>query len=297
MLGVLALLGFPGAPRLAFGAAPESPELEQHDLVLDGDRRLARRAMVLAPRRMPESGRCPVLVLLHGLGETGNERLGIHAWGHRYGLVLAYERLSHPPVARILREVRYLTNEHALEINRALEAEPFQPVILVCPVTPNPGRHPSASVALDAYAAWVTETLLPAVQRTTTAADLTRVGLDGCSLGGYVALELFLRRPNRFATLGTVQAAIGSHRAAHYADALLESPGRGTAVPIHVETSTFDPYRKANEALVRELGARGIRADLAVLPGPHNQPWLQEVGTLEMLRWHSSRLNAMSGAS
>ena len=84
------------APR-ALARTPESEELQQHDLRLDGDPKLARRALVLVPRHVPPAAKLPLLVLLHGLGETGNELLGIHAWGDRYGLVRCYERLRRPP--------------------------------------------------------------------------------------------------------------------------------------------------------------------------------------------------------
>ena len=50
------------------------------------------------------------------------------------------------------------------------------------------------------------------------ATDAARIAIDGCSLGGFVAIEVFLRHPQTFGALGTVQAAIGMHRAAPYAE-------------------------------------------------------------------------------
>jgi predicted esterase len=231
-----------------------------------------------------------VLVLLHGLGETASEALGLLAWSDRYGLESAWQRLSRPPLARTLKQARYLTDPHAEALNASLQAHPFEPPVVVCPVTPNPRAHPSAATTLDVYGHWLTETLLPAVKAAVPGADLDRVGLDGCSLGGYVALEVFLRHPGHFSTLGTVQAAYGMHRVKGYADGVAEALGEHGAIPVHVETSTRDPYREANEALVKALAKRGVHADLEVLPGPHSQPWLREVGTVEMLRWHSLRL-------
>jgi len=251
---------------------------------------VARRARVLSPVGLPASARAPVLLLLHGLGETASEALGLLAWSDRYGLESAWRRLSQPPVGRTLKQVHYLTDAHAEELNAALQAHPFEPPVVVCPVTPNPRAHSSASVALDAYGRWLTETLLPAVKTAVPGADVGRVGLDGCSLGGYVALEVFLRHPARFATLGTVQAAYGMHRVKGYADAVAGALAERGPIPLHVETSTRDPYREANEAFVRALSKRGVDAELAVLPGPHSQPWLREVGTVEMLQWHAARL-------
>jgi hypothetical protein len=290
LLRSLAVLGAALPLRAVLGATPPSSDLEALDVRLPGDAKLARRALVLVPRHAGSDGPMPVLVLLHGLGETGDEELGIHAWGERYGLVRAYERLRRPPVERTEPKVRYLTDERLARINEGLARRPFPPLVLVCPVTPNPGRHASPARALDAYAAWLGETLLPEVGRRVARADVSRVGLDGCSLGGYVALEVFARDAARFATLGTVQAAFGVHRARGYAERVAGAMAGKRKTPVHVLTSSEDPYRKANERFGRELERLGVSSELDVLPGPHNQPWLREAGTLEMLRWHAREL-------
>jgi enterochelin esterase-like enzyme len=283
-LGAVALLGE------AWGAAPSSKELEVLDLQVEGDRRLARRALVLVPKgEAPPTSR-PMLVLLHGLGETGDEVRGIHAWASDYGLVSAVERLSNPPVGPERPRLGYFEKARAGRVNAELAARPFEAPILVCPVTPNAKRHPSVDGALDAYAKWLVETLLPAVAERVPSSDPKRVGLDGCSLGGYVALETFLRRPQAFVTLGGVQAAFGLQRAPSYADRLTRALAECGEVPIHLETSTGDPFRRANERLGKLLGEGGIPCDVEVLPGPHDQPWLREVGTLAMLHWQSRKL-------
>ena len=61
---------------------------------------------------------------------------------------------------------------------------------------------------------------------------------------------------------------------------------RSHPIPLHVETSERDPYREANVALARELARRGVPCELEVFPGPHDQAWLREVGTLAMLLFH-----------
>ena len=40
----------------------------------------------------------------------------------------------------------------------------------------------------------------------------------------------------------------------------------------------------------KALGELGVDSELVVIPGPHNQPWLREIGTLEMLLWHDRHL-------
>ncbi|HVY44627.1 MAG TPA: hypothetical protein VHB21_02060, partial [Minicystis sp.] len=111
------------------------------------------------------------------------------------------------------------------------------------------------------------------------------VHLDGCSLGGYVGLEVFLRRPDAFVAWGGVQSAFGAHRAPAYGAALASAVARAPR-PLHVETSEGDPFHDANVALAKELARRGVPHELSVLPGPHDQPWLREAGTVDMLFWH-----------
>ena len=60
--------------------------------------------------------------------------------------------------------------------------------------------------------------------------------------------------------------------------------------PLHLLTSSRDPFREANQRLAAELMRRGVPHQLRVLPGPHDQPWLRESGTLEMLLWHARQL-------
>lgn len=275
----------------AAGDTPSSADLTQHDLVLAGDKRIARRALVLAPAHVPAGTKLPVLVLLHGLGETGNEKLGMHAWGDKYGLVRCYERLLRPPVERLYPKQPWLTDEHRQRINAGLAKRPFRGLVLVCPVTPNPHKVGPAAQTLDKYADWIESTLLPETKKRVPCLEGPKnTGLDGCSLGGYVGMEVFLRKPKLFGTFGGVQSAFNIPSAMQYAKRLAETVKQVGKRPLHLETSSQDPFRKANEALAKKLGELGVPADLAVIPGPHNQPWLREVGTLEMLFWHDRHL-------
>lgn len=287
-LGSLAACAFSAR---AGADTPSSAELVQHDLLLPGDKRIARRALVLAPSHVPAGTKLPVLVLLHGLGETGNEQLGLHAWGDKYGLVRCYERLLHPPVERLFPKQPWLTDEHRARINAELGKRPFRGLVLVCPVTPNPHKVGPAARTLDRYADWIEGTLLPEThKRVPCLQGAKSTGLDGCSLGGYVGMEVFLRKPKLFGTFGGVQAAFNVPSAMQYAKRLAEAVKQVGKRSFHIETSSQDPFRKANEALAKKLGELGVPADLSVIPGPHNQPWLREVGTLQMLHWHDRHL-------
>jgi hypothetical protein len=300
--GVLALPGdsTPKNGRSDDSRADRSPDVdgvdrafELMDLKLDGSRDLARRAIVLVPRDIAAGARVPLLVLLHGLGETKSEDAGVRAWIDRYGLVTCHARLKHPPVFPDTRRGD-LTAERSRQINEELARRPFDgKSVLVCPFTPNIWRLPDPRQALDRYADWVSDVLLPEV-RSKTPADTSpeRAGIDGCSLGGFVGLEVFLRKPQLFASWGGVQSALGEAAAPSIANRLAGALASAGTRRLHVETSTGDAFYRANLALSRELKKRGVPHELAVLPGPHDQPFLREAGTLEMLLWHDRALSS-----
>jgi pimeloyl-ACP methyl ester carboxylesterase len=264
-------------------------EVDVRDIALPGDRSLGQRMTLVIPRKIVLTSNISLLVLLHGLGETGDQRLGAYAWLEKYGLETAIDRLFHPPVTRINKRGDF-TETHLKNVNADLTASPFTGFVMACPYTPNVNRAANLKTALDGYAQWITDVVIPrAQQEAPVTKDSTRIAIDGCSLGGFVAIEVFTRRPQNFGALGTVQAAIGTHRAVPYAERFAGIIRDHGPRAIHLETSSADPFRAANEALSIELTKRQINHDTIVLPGPHDQPWLREVGTLEMLLWHDRR--------
>ena len=44
--------------------------------------------------------RVPLVIALHGLGESHDEELGVRAWLDLYGLKTSYTRLCRPPILR-----------------------------------------------------------------------------------------------------------------------------------------------------------------------------------------------------
>jgi pimeloyl-ACP methyl ester carboxylesterase len=280
----------------ALGAGPppadDAGSLDAREIVLSGNSPFARRALVLVPKGIGPGERLPVLVLLHGLAETVDERTGVRAFRDRYGLPAADERLRHPPVLAPSHAAaaRYLPEDRRARINRELGEHPYRGFVVVCPYVPNVWKLSPLGGVLDRYASFIVDTLLPEVRSTAPArADPAGAAIDGCSLGGYVALEVFLRRPEAFGAVGSVQAAIGERLVPWYAEKFRAIAANAAPPGVHLETSAWDPYRKASERLSAELRARGLRADLDVLPGGHDQIFLREIGTLEMLLWHSRR--------
>lgn len=281
VLGRRALLAG-GAVCLLPAPAAAAPEFDVEELALERARNLPRRCALVVPRTPAAPGSLPLLVLLHGLGETRDERAGLGAWLGPYGLRRAWARLAAPPVAREAHA--YVSEAELSALNASVEARPFQGLVIACPFLP----HASASglAGITRYARWLKETLLPALRERAGAAsrEVSATGIAGVSLGGYVALEAFLAEPSLFGSLGTVQGAFGAERAALYARRLAELGGARPPA-VFVSTSTADPYRRANERLYRELEARGVPSRLSIRRGPHSQGWLREIGSLEMLLW------------
>jgi hypothetical protein len=290
--GALVLRAGVGAgalPRPARAATPEgalaSAGLELRDLRVDGP---GKRMVVLVPSHVPPGARVPLLVLHHGLGETGDARMGAHAWVERYGLADAFARLRRPPVSRTTEATRGgrrdpWTDARLAGVNASLASRPFRGFVIACPFSPVLG-----AAALDSYTSWLVDAALPRARAEAAAVVSDETHIGGCSLGGYLSLEIFLRRPEIFRAWGGVQTAIGSASGATYAERIARAVGRVGPRPLHVETSLGDPFLPGNQALSAALISRKIPCDLDVIPGPHDQPWLREVGTLSALLWHDA---------
>ncbi|WP_394848894.1 hypothetical protein LZC95_15755 [Pendulispora brunnea] len=289
---------------LALAGVTVPDDLEMRDIRLPGT--FSKRMTLFLPKQPPRDagardagasdagasdagagGTARLLVLLHGLGETTEERAGAYAWIERYGLGTAYARLRHPPVVRTSRR-EDITDARLAEINVQLSAKPFGGMVIACPYLPN--VH-ATHTPLDEVARWIVETVVPRARAESDATGhpASATEIDGCSLGGYLSLEIFLRRPEAFNACGGVQSAIGESSAARYAERFAKAMARVGPRDVYLATSSRDPFRLGNEALARELGKRSIRHTLRVLPGPHDQPWLRESGTLDMLLWHDQR--------
>ncbi len=295
LLEALALLGTSAACARAMAGEGSAPALSVDELEIPGETRLARHCLLLTPTaRKPER----LLVLCHGLGETVQVKLGLYAWAKPYGLQRAYERLLGAPLARGKSEAGYLTDDHLSRINDALSRQPFGGLAIACPFTPNVYNEKSTALALDRYASWLAGALVPEVTRRLSLPSANAcVGIDGVSLGGFVALEVFLRKPESFAAFGCMQGAFGVSLAELYARRIADVFARVGRRSVHVSTSNFDPFRPAAERLHKRLVEAGADVDFVRTPGPHSQSWLREVGSLDVLCFYDRVLHATAGAA
>lgn len=291
-LGALSAWGLAGRAEAEDGSEAidrSSNDFDVLDLLVDGDRALGRRFTLLAPKHAAPGAALPLVVALHGLGETHDEKLGVHAWLDLYGLRAAYERLLHPPVRPVGRRGDF-TDARLAEVNAALAQAPFRGLVVACPFTPNTKRMNDPARALASYAAWIADTVVPRARREAGAASSTSATtIVGCSMGGAVALEVFARRPEVFGGVGLVQGAVSAWSAPRHAAALAKAIDAAGPRDVHLLTSEEDPFLAGHRALAKELEAKKIRHELRVLPGPHDQPWLRDAGSIEMLLYQDRR--------
>ncbi|MGE0322362.1 MAG: alpha/beta hydrolase-fold protein [Polyangiaceae bacterium] len=248
------------------------------------------------PHDVTPRERLPVVVLLHGFGQgkpTGDasrQQRAIHAWEAEYGITLADERLRQPPLERLYPRVLYLTDPRIAEINRALTTQPFRRVVLVCPITPIPYFQQRTAPLFIEFANWVGDELLPTVRRLAPASGRrAHTGIAGHSMGGQIALEVLLRRPDLFAACMPIQAAIEKRQAYYYAKRFEAAfPERRPA--LHIMTSNRDLYVEANRRLRAELEGRGVAPAFTEPFGHHATSFVREIGSLELLLWMSETL-------
>jgi hypothetical protein len=263
-----------GASLVARGARADSGTDDVTDGIELRPLRLEHEVLFALPRAPAPPAR--LVILLHGLAETSDEHTGARAWVDRYGLLTSVRRLRLAPLAPV--SARDDWGSALATTNAALAARPYQGLAIACPYVPR-----MSSAAVDTYVRWLQDGLIPrlrdeAGERITP--DPARIG--GCSYGGWVSLEAFLRAPHVFGAWAGVQTAISQAAAASYAERLARAAaGR----PLFIETSVRDPFHEANTALANALRARNVASDLLLLPGPHDQPWLRESGTPSLLAW------------
>lgn len=258
-------------------ASPYDADLDLRNLRLLDVTEGGRRFLLITPRYQNADAPIPLVVFLHGLGETTNERLGAYAWLEKYGLGSAWQRMKRAPIERTSKRGEW-TEPRLAEFNAELAARPFRGFAMACPFMPNP-RSPADH---DSYAKWLETSLVPRCRKEANVlSDAEHTYLCGVSLGGYVALEMMARLPTVFGALAGVQTAIGTWAAEGYAQRIAKAGPK----PILLLTSTLDTWKTSSEALATSFTARSIKHEYRVVPGPHDQAWLREAGTIETLHW------------
>ena len=244
------------------------------------------RVVVLIPEHAADV-RLPVLVALHGRGEAlKGPELGARGWVDDYWLPTAIERLHRPPIT--LDDLQGFADEARLaRLNQSLRVRPYQGLIIVCPYTPDTlPADESIDKALP-LSRFVVETVLPRVYRETPAMGTPQTtGIDGVSLGGRAALGIGLLRPQAFAVVAALQAAVRSDNSEDILRRARAAKAQKPELFVRLLTSSDDYFLKANHLLAEALTAAGIRTELVDIPGPHDYVFNRGPGAYEMLLFH-----------
>ncbi|MBW2529042.1 MAG: esterase [Deltaproteobacteria bacterium] len=245
----------------------------------------AAHAVVLAKRQSP------LLVALHGRGEASRGLVtGARGWRDDYDLGRANRRLANPPLEPkdLLGFVR---RERLAALNASLKRHPFRGITVACPFTPAladrslEGARPfGAFVVKDLVAKARKELELPPQRE--------RVGIDGVSMGGRLALLVGLSHPDVFGAVAALQPAIGAGDVGWLSE-LAAKAQSSHRTHLRLVTSDDDYFRSAVETLSERLDRDGVKHELLVTPGPHDYVYNRGPGSFEMLLWHDRVLHGL----
>ncbi len=247
---------------------------------------ISPRAVVVLPSNVPSGQLLPVVIALHGRGEAvkGPEE-GAWGWPRDYALSAAFERLLAPPL-RAHDFQGYVTPAHLSSRNESLRETPFRGLIVVCPYFPD--RDPASDFA-NVFARFLETELVPRIAKELPA-DTSRLGIDGVSLGGALALRVGLSRPSLFRSVGGIQPAIGIRQVDELVALVVAARTTRRELQLRIMTSEDDYFRPAIEAYDRALTNKGIAHAFLMTPGPHDYPFNRGPGSIELLFWHEQAL-------
>jgi iron(III)-salmochelin esterase len=273
----------PGAD--AAGAPRGDAELAEWSLDATG----SQRAVVVTPAWAREGERFPVLVALHGRGESLKPPPeGAMGWPRDYALTRAMARLRDPPIVPSDLE-GFVDEERLAALNRDLAAKPLGGLVVVCPYVPD--LDLSREEAMDSYGTFLLEVLLPrarAAPHTLSAREST--GIDGVSLGGAVALYVGLTHAEAFGSVGAIQPALHVDDVPAWTLRARAARRKNASLKLRLLTSTEDPFRGVVTRTSEAWHAAGVEHDFVVLPGPHDYVFNRGPGSIELLAWHDRAL-------
>jgi hypothetical protein len=248
-----------------------------------------QRAVVLMPAHRAEGQRFPVVVALHGHGEAiKGPEAGVMGWPRDYALIHAMERIAAPPLTADDFE-GLVEEEHLAEQNRALGQQPFRPLIVVCPYSPDVNLLDPAEVTR--YGRALVEDVVPRVAKELPALPApASTGIDGVSLGGALALRIGLGSPNVFGVVGALQPALYEWQASEMTELARSARQKNPALKLRLTTSERDGFRRAVTRTSEAWTAAGITHDFAIRPGPHDYIFNRGPGAMELLFWHDRNL-------
>lgn len=272
-----------------------SDVIHQYRLDVTGPTGATEPVMVTFPRLPgrklhPDGHRWPVVVALHGLGESqrGVER-GFLGWNVDYQLPRAFEAMLSGRLTSANFQ-GFVRPQHLSRINAWLASGGFEGVAVITPYTPAL-LDPSSADALARYGDWLAGPLLQQVRAQYPGLSQTNAGtgIDGISLGGRIALEVGFKHPEAFGAVGGIQPAVRGD-----AERLTAMVRPEAGQRIRLVSSDGDSFLEATRALSTRLAERQVPHDLVVTPGPHDYPFNRGPGSIELLRFGQMALRPES---
>ncbi len=249
-----------------------------------------QRSLVLVP---PSSAPLPLLVALHGRGESGRGlEVGAKAWRDDYGLDKLDACLRAGALTRAdLGDM--VLDDRLGKLNDSLKKNSYTGLVVACPYTPDLKDRSAKGSA--PFAQFVRESLLPRVQ-SESKHPVTResTGIDGVSMGGRLALLVGFLHADIFGAVGALQPAIKVEEAEMFA-LMAKRATHDKKLSIRLVSSEKDPFLAAVQALSKAFDAENVKHDLVVTPGPHDYAWNRGPGGAEMLLWHERVLRGLPG--
>lgn len=256
---------------------------------------VGRMSVVVALPKRVASARFPVLIAMHGRGETlkGPER-GARGWIDDYALLRAVDRLSAPPL--VAADFAGFPDTARIErLNAVLAKEPYAGLIVVCPYTPDVlGREEPFSTA-PPLAEFLVDTLLPKVYRETPALGTpASTGIDGVSLGGRASFAVGFLRPEAFGAVAGLQAAFDPENAREFGARAARALKKNPSLRYRLLTSEADYYLGTTHKLDAALTREGVAHEFLVTRGTHSYEFNRGPGAIEMLVYHDRVLRNRS---
>lgn len=242
----------------------------------------------MTPRGLSQGARLPLLIALHGLGESlRGPASGAWGWARDYELGASDRALRAGPLAREAF-LGFVADSRYRRLRADLQARAYQGLVVVAPYTPNAMDDPARA---EAFGRWVVSALIPRARRELPVLEgRLHTGIDGVSLGGLVALEVGLAHPEVFGVVGALQPAVRGRVGRVLARRV---PG-GAPQRIRLVTSSRDFLRADVTALHRAMQALRISHDFVDVVGPHDYPFNRGAGGIEMLLFHDRALRGLA---
>jgi iron(III)-salmochelin esterase len=249
------------------------------------------QVVVTVPKTASAQNRMPVLIALHGQGESRKKpSLGARGWPDDYKMLRAFRRLAAPPL-RAADFGKMVTAERLDMLNATLKKQPYRGIIVVCPYLPDRFRADTLYKEAAEYGDFLINTVLPRVYKETPAlGTASSTGIDGVSLGGRVSVTVGLTHPETFGAVGGIQAAFRQSQAKEIAGAAARAKAHNPNIRLRIMSSEKDRFLKVTRLLSTELTKQGVPHRTDIVKGNHSYEFNRGPGVYEMLIYYDKIL-------